>query len=277
MNDTQKVILDIFACISNICKKNGIRYFAIGGTCLGAVRHQGFIPWDDDLDIAIPIQEYDKFWKIAHKELPHHLKIYKEDDIRHYRYIFGKIHNENTTFIEKSEIEYPESYKGIFVDIMPISSIPDARIERKGFYNKIRKYHKLNILRRYNFSEMVSIKEKLLWLLLFPSRFLLKTNYWSNKWLKMLSKYPLGSTSLTGYTWSIQAERLTFPINDFKDVVELPFENITISCPKEYDDYLARQFGNYMELPPVDKRAPHHVENISTTKSYKEYKKGEIQ
>ena len=129
MNDTQKVILDIFACISNICNKNGIRYFASGGTCLGAVRHQGFIPWDDDLDIAIPIQDYDKIWKIAQKELPHHLKIYKEDDIRHYRYIFGKIHNENTTFIEKSEIKYPESYKGIFVDIMPISSIPDARIE----------------------------------------------------------------------------------------------------------------------------------------------------
>ena len=84
MNELQKKILDIFKAVSKICKEHGITYYAIGGTAIGAVRHQGFIPWDDDLDIAIPIEQYDQFIAIARRELPEGLIVMTPADIEHY-------------------------------------------------------------------------------------------------------------------------------------------------------------------------------------------------
>ena len=86
MNDLQKKILDIFKAVAKICKDHDITYYAIGGTAIGAVRHQGFIPWDDDLDIAIPIEQYDRFIEIARRELPEGLTVMTPVDIEHYRF-----------------------------------------------------------------------------------------------------------------------------------------------------------------------------------------------
>ena len=96
MNDVQSKILDIFLKVNEICERNNLTYYAIGGTCIGAVRHQGFIPWDDDLDIAVPIEEWDTFWAVMERELPDSYEIYNGNHIKHYRYVFNKIHDANT-------------------------------------------------------------------------------------------------------------------------------------------------------------------------------------
>ncbi|MBQ6440331.1 MAG: LicD family protein [Mogibacterium sp.] len=274
MTEVQKVILDIFKITADICERHQIPYFAIGGTCLGAVRHKGFIPWDDDLDIAIPIQFFDKFWEAAEKDLQPPYKTYTCNNVRTYDKIFGKIHNTETAYIEKKEIGYYNAYKGIFVDIMPMSAMPDDAEERETFYTKVLDYKRLNYWRRFPFKVVKSKrkKTKLKWLLMRVAGPYIKVNYYSEKWLDLLRSKPFGSTSTTGYTWSKNIRRYTFPAELFDKTIELPFEDTTIRCPARYDEYLTLQFGDdYMELPPEEKRLPHHTEVVDIHNSYKKY------
>lgn len=276
MNEIQEKILEIFKEVKKICQNNNITYFAIGGTAIGAVRHKGFIPWDDDLDIAVPIQDYDRFLECARRELPEHMKVYTCSEVEHYQYVFAKIHNTDTAFIELGDKEYPDAYKGIFVDVMPMAAVPDDPKQLEAFKKKLSQYYSLNAARRYPFSKMTSPKKKAVWLAMRPLTPFIGFDYYSEKWLSLLRKYPLGSTGHTGYTWNFKIKRLVFPKEYFASSVELPFEDTTIAMPVEYEKYLEFQFGDYMKLPPEDERAPHHVETISTVRSYKTYSKGEV-
>lgn len=274
MTEVQEVILDIFKITADICERHEIPYFAIGGTCLGAVRHAGFIPWDDDLDIAIPIQSFDRFWDVAEKELPPQYQTYTCKKVRTYDKIFGKIHNVETAYIEKKEIGYQKAYKGIFVDIMPMSAIPDAPDAKEDFYTKVLNYKKLNYYRRFPYKVVRSKRKKtrLRWMLMRALGPFAGFDYYSDKWMDLLRSNPFGSSSLTGYTWSKNIRRYTFPADCFESTVELPFEDTVIRCPAMYDKYLTLQFGDdYMELPPEEKRTPHRTEVVDIHKSYKQY------
>ena len=201
MNDIQAKILDIFLVVKNICERHGLTYYAIGGTCIGAVRHNGFIPWDDDLDIAVPIEDWDEFWKIMKAELPPYYKVYCGNNIKHYRYVFNKIHDSRTSFIEKAEEKYIDAYKGIFIDVMPIAGIPSDPNERVRFIKSIDKLYKLNFMRRYPVSEMENRKRKILSLLIHAASPVLSYHYFSDRWINLLKRYPLKKSELTGYTW----------------------------------------------------------------------------
>lgn len=274
MNELQKTILDIFKEIKSICDKNEIKYFAIGGTCIGAVRHKGFIPWDDDLDIAIPIEDYDKFFEIAQKELRSNYEIYKCENVRHYHYIFRKIIDNKTTFIENSEIQYKDAYKGVYVDVMPISGIPCSLSERNKFCKKVQLYSKLNVKRRFNrFGK--TAKGKIAWIFLKLMNPYIGINYFSDKLYSLLKRYPLADSELTGYVWSENLNKLIFPTKYFAETVELPFEDTDIKCPKMYHEYLTDQFGDYMVIPDVD-RQQHHAGIVDLETPFRIYKEKQI-
>lgn len=131
MTDTQKVILSIFKEIKQICERHNIKYYAIGGTCIGAVRHKGFIPWDDDIDIAIPIEQYFIFLDYARKELPDYLYVLSPKDTVHYPNGFSKICDNRTMFIMRSSLKYPDSYKE-FLLMLCLS-----QVYQKGIYKNI--------------------------------------------------------------------------------------------------------------------------------------------
>ena len=273
MNDVQSKILDIFLKVNEICERNNLTYYAIGGTCIGAVRHQGFIPWDDDLDIAVPIEEWDTFWAVMERELPDTYEIYNGNHINHYRYVFNKIHDANTTFIEEAEKGFPDSYKGIFIDVMPIAGIPADHFERGKFYKKIRHLGILNFIRRYPIKEMENKKRKVLCFVLHALSPFISFHYYSDQWIRLLKKYPMKEAQYTGYTWWDQiSENLCFPMEFFKDTTRMPFETTQILCPVDYDGYLTKQFGDYMTLPPEDQRLDHHQVYVSINHSYKDYK-----
>lgn len=272
MTEVQTVILDIFKVVADLCERHQIPYYAIGGTCLGAVRHHGFIPWDDDLDIAIPIQYFDEFWEIANKELPPKYQTYTGKKVKVYNMMFGKVHNTETAYIETRDAEFKKSYKGIFIDIMPMSAIPDDPEEREDFYKKVRRYRKYNYMRRFPLRRLPQNWSKRRWLYMRIMAPFIRFDHYSEELMDLMRSHPFGSTSLTGYTWSKNVRKYTFPIEYFESTVDLPFEDTTIRCPVRYKEYLAAQFGdNYMELPPESERWSHKTEIVDIHKSYKEY------
>ena len=274
MNELQSEILNIFKSIKTICDKNNIRYYAFGGTCIGAVRHGGLIPWDDDLDIVMPDKDYLRFIEIAPQLLPDGLELLTPDSNPAYNNLFIKVHNINTTFVESQEARYPQCYKGVFVDIMPLGGIPANLVARRKHIQRLELLMRLNHKRRSYFSFSNRMNHRISWILLSPLKVISPYRIWSKKWLKQFSKYLFDSSPFTGHLWrGIITENLIFPSIWFEDFVELPFEDTMIRCPKEYDAYLTHEFGKYMEYPPEEKRVSPHAYIVDLLKPYTWYQK----
>ncbi|MDO4398736.1 MAG: LicD family protein [Candidatus Saccharibacteria bacterium] len=130
----QKINLKTYKVFAELCKRHNLRYFAISGTAIGVHFWNGFIPWDDDMDIAMPIKDFEKFRDSIHKELPESYGFIELPELG------GKIYNKNTTLIESPYAFLPDHYYGVFLDIVPLIGLPDDPKERKIFSSKIRHY-----------------------------------------------------------------------------------------------------------------------------------------
>lgn len=257
MNDVQKCILSIFKEVVKVCDNNNISYYAIGGTCIGAIRHKGFIPWDDDLDIAIPIEQYVFFLECAKKELPVGYCVKMPSDTQHYQSLWAKVCDNRTTFIEESEYNYPDSYKGVFVDIMPISGVPNSKITRSLFCSWLFFLDRSNHILRFCCSSNEK-KRKLKYFPYFILTHLVSFHFFSDLFDKELRRHPFYESQMTGYVWyTCWLKRLVFPTNWFGEGVIIQFEDTTIKCPSEYKRYLQFQFGEYMTPPPIGERQTH--------------------
>ncbi len=146
MNDLQKVLLDILINYAKICEEHHLSYFLFGGTCLGAVRHKGFIPWDDDIDVSMPRDDFEEFIKIAKSELPGHLRILDGYSSKHYGIIPAKLHDCRTTWIETECSRFTDRYCGISIDIMPLDGAPEGEKERRRFHKKLRALANLSMI-----------------------------------------------------------------------------------------------------------------------------------
>ena len=252
MNDVQKVIYNIFLDISGVLKEHNIDYYANGGTCLGAVRHKGFIPWDDDIDIAVPIEQFVK------------RKIWKNPESRDTKVFHA------TDYIKK----YPEAFKGVFVDVMPLSGMPDNAIRRHLFCRMINVLRILNDIRRSDIDEMdLEWKRKLYPLIRrFDSH--IPISYFAHKWYEMLKRYPFKDCNYTGYVWWFDVLRLVYKKEVFGQPTPYPFEDTIIYCPQDADALLKQQFGDYMKLPPAEKRIPLHRGTLDLEHSYHDYQEG---
>lgn len=266
MNEIQKCILDIYKCIADICDRNSIKYFAIGGACIGAVRHNGFIPWDDDMDLGVPVEQYNKLIHVLKKQLPPYYKVITFNDMVHYSSLFIKVTDTRTAFIEKANGIHTDAFYGVFVDIMPWCSVPADNKDK--FTRTAEQYLRWNAFRRNGTGYDGIIKKSAALALK-----VLPYNYFSHKWYSMIKKYPLSEAEFTGYVWSIRFHRLVFPASWFADTIKLPFEDTFICCPVEYDKYLTAQFGDYMQLPPESERTACHPAFIDLNTPYSEYKK----
>lgn len=272
MNKMQEIILDVFNEVALVCDRLGIRYFAIGGTAIGAVRHRGFIPWDDDLDIAIPIEEYQIFLEKAPALLPEHLEIRQPQDMVHNENVFSKVIDSRTTNIETLELDYPDAYKGIFVDVMPMSGIPDGH-KTRSFIRKIMRYGSLAYCLPWRFTDRKSTKYKLLWIATLPLRPFITPMQVLDKWHETLIANPFDGANLTGYTWWHRVGDLVFPKEWFDDYVLMPFESTMIRLPIGYHQYLTKQFGDYMTIPPKDQQVT-HLGFVDTDNPYRDYQTG---
>lgn len=277
MNEVQQKILEIFTEIDRICVKHNLRYYAIGGTCLGAVRHQGFIPWDDDLDIAMPEKDFKAFMSIAPRELPPNLELLSFDKLLYERVgFFAKVHDINTTFIENYQNGTASNYSGIYVDIMPLSGMPSNNVRRIFFCKLIVLLLRLNEKKQRPFGIHRTLGGKMLWLFMRPVNCLVNQDFYINLWKKLISKYRFDDSQYTGYIWSLRLAKmkLVFKTDWFGDYVLLPFETTSMRCPCDWNAYLTCHFGDYMKLPPTKEQESHCSEFgiVDLKQSYKHYK-----
>ena len=273
-----KEILRIFREFSILCKNNNLKYYAIGGTCLGAIRHKGFIPWDDDMDLAMPIEDYLKLYKL-NKELPENLEILTDEDCYNVnRRNSIKIHNKNTAFIEECYYhKYEQKYTGIFIDIMPMVGCPKNKFKKKKYIFELNLLTKLDNVKITTFKSRREWKSKIKYIIIKPFILWADKNYFYERWLKSLTKYKICPDNDILFAWRIPLRKPysnVFSFEIFKEGSELKFEDTTICCPKYYKKYLEEDFGDYMKLPPIEERILKHAMIVDFERSYKEYQEG---
>lgn len=254
----QETEIELLQEVDRICRKCGIHYNMVGGTMLGAIRHGGYIPWDDDADIGLLRKEYEKFREACKTELDTDRFYFQEiRDTEGYRWGYGKLRKKGTKFIRLGQ-EFMPYEQGIFIDLFPMDNVPDNRILREiHFFSCF-------LLRKFLWSEVGcrTEKNKVLRFLygimhLVPGKALIK-------WYELLIR-------VNAHHKTDMVRILTFPAPKgtygfyrkwFVKQRRYQFANITLTGARDYEGYLTHKFGNYTELPPEEQRKIHPISNL---------------
>lgn len=257
----QAVELDIFKAFSSACKKLNVKYYLVAGTLLGAVRHGGFIPWDDDIDVGMPREDYEKFLADGQKHLPDHLFLQHYTTDPAYPKTYAKIRNTNTAFIE-SPISHLEMNHGVFIDIFPLDQ--HTSTNTKKIKRTVADLRVSYAFKKEYYSKKVRLA-RLATKLFYPT---IKGALTS---IDKLNGSCKKSNYITNYC-GIYGDREIVPAEWYGEGKLLPFEDTTVIVPMEYDKILTKIYGDYMTPPPPEKRVTLHVTDvIDPERSYKEY------
>lgn len=234
-------LLEILKYIDSVCNAHGIQYWLSSGTCLGAVRHGGFIPWDDDVDIEMFEKDYKRFCKImmAQNNPDYVLQTHKTD--KNFLLSFGKVRDTHSFIEEDFGYDVKYKYHGCFVDVFPIAPSNSKRIFKIGIY--LNSY----LLTSDHYNRTV---KKTLWL-------------WVNKlavpMLKTISR--IATNGVYRHSLGSIFPKIRF-YKDIKDTIKLQFEDYEFPVPKNYDSYLSTIYGDYMRIPNI-KKIQIHTSNFN--------------
>lgn len=264
MNPLQACELDILLEVDRVCRENNIRYFLCCGTLLGAIRHQGFIPWDDDVDIVMFAEDFWRFMEIAPKAFGKDYFLQSTDTDLWYK-AFLKVRKNHTTMIETC-YENLKFHQGVWIDIFPIFSYTN---DEKTLKKINRKLTFSNLLMQDAFnakSENVPVKLKLLQAVPIQLR---------RSLCKRIRKRVIKtSRSITNceYYWGFPVRKSRLKLTDFLEEIRVPFEGYMLPVPKGYDSVLTDIYGDYMTPPPPDKRdGGHSIEVLDLENDYTHY------
>ncbi len=251
----------------SFCTKNNLKYYLIYGSCLGAIRHDGFIPWDDDIDVGMPREDFEKFHKLyKNEEEPFFLQTY-ETDPEYYQY-YSKLRDSSTSFIEYDTIDL-DINKGIFIDIFPIEYSSKCNFLELLSLNKLYILQKCNILLK---NPTHVLKNKLsIRIIKWVNR-----NIFKNSINNYIRKVAVKRTQKKCKYYSIIALKISkknlLPSFVFDMGIIKKFENLDACVPYDFDTYLKSIYGNYRKLPStVERINKHKLAYFSNNKGYKEY------
>ena len=244
LEELRCIQLDILKCIDEFCRKNDIRYSLGGGTLLGAVRHKGYIPWDDDIDIIMPRVDYDKFVRTFDKYKPHLICGAYENDAS-FIYPFSKVYDNRTV---QKEHDFKVGI-GVNVDLFPIDGSPNREKARRWHYQKVFIWRLLLSARNKN-----AFGIKRFWIKPFVD--IIPLAVFQKNLQRLYRKYDLSQSKYAGSL--ISGFNDCSPAEIFNSYIELPFEGFKFMAIRNYDIYLHVLYGNYMQFPPVEQRVPSH-------------------
>jgi len=249
--------LQLLEEVDRICRKYGIAYSIDGGTLLGAVRHGGFIPWDDDADVIMNREAYDKFVKVLDDELDPKKFYFQDLNLTPgYRWGYGKLRRKDTKFVRLNQ-EYMPYEQGVFLDIFVCDNVPDnyflrcfcnfhSFIYRKAFYSEVGR-HMTKGLPYITYSLLNLIPENIL-----KKRYAAYVKYRNRKktkWVKCLTFPACNHTFGYKRDW-------------YEDTIDIDFEGKCFKASRDYRGYLSFLYGDYMKLPPEEKRKVHPVSKL---------------
>lgn len=255
--ECRNIQLQILTAIDRLCEEHGLTYYLAGGTLLGAIRHKGFIPWDDDIDILLFREDYDRLIYILKEQRTYEWLTVIDDNTDNYFYPFAKAVNNRTI----AKMEDNKTKHGIWVDIMALETVPQNACTRR-FY-----LHCCFMLRAIILSMTTDFKGLSLWnKKVMLKRFLdimascIGRRRIYQRCKKFLTKYNGTYSEYVCCTFSAYVEREYMLRKEFKPVIKLSFEGKYFNAPKAWDMYLRKLYSAaYMKLPPVEKRKTHSI------------------
>ncbi len=251
----QLVELEMLKELDRVCRKNNINYIIAAGTLLGAVRHRGFIPWDDDIDVCMLREDYNKFCEICKNELNTQFFLQNHNTDKEYRWEYARILKNGTEFVRKNHEEI-KSKTGIFIDVFPYDNLPEKRLGykfctcvswlcRKMLYSQVGKHHAKGFWNKIGFTLLD----------IFPKS-------WAHKGIEhLVKKYKNSDTrKVRCFGWGAPEETLGFQKEWFEDTCDIEFEGTTVRAPARTHEVLVHTYGeNYMTPPPENERIPIHT------------------
>ena len=257
MEELKGKLLEMFKWFHEFCKEHQLRYYAIGGTMLGAVRHQGFIPWDDDIDVGMPRDDYERLEDEMKKlsggkyvlETPNSSK-------RDFLYPFSKIYDTSTTVVEHTKYRIK---RGVYIDVFPLDGIGNSYDECKANYFCVKKQYDFLLARVSGVRKGRSLYKNLavVALRLIPN-FLLNDKKIQMKLVDMCKKYKFSDCEWCGNLVGAWGMREIMPKEIFGEPVLYSFETIKIYGAADADGYLSHVYGDWRRLPPEKKQVTHH-------------------
>ena len=267
LKELQQVELGIYKEVVKICDKYSLTYYMSAGTFLGAVRHKGFIPWDDDMDMRMPRTDYEKLISVLPHELskPYVLKHYSRDKSVH-RY-FARVENENVHF-QRTHTVKPQ-INNAWIDIFPLDGMPDNRIHKA--FRKFYLMHRKLWMQLSVFDEIIDIKKKrplreriiIFFAMHTPIQRCLSWDKLVRKMDKALKAYPLDKSDVYMNFCSAYKYKDIIPKALYGKGAMYQFEDTELRGPEDYDSFLKILYGDYMKMPPLEARNKHFIDSNS--------------
>lgn len=267
----QEVELEILIEFDKICRGNNLTYFIESGSVLGAVRHGGFIPWDDDIDVGMPRPDYEKFLEIGQNLLGEKYFLQNRITDSNAPFSYSKIRKNNTTFLEWNKRNI-KMHHGIYIDIFPYDGLPEHKIDKH--LDKCLRLNKLQF--KKTIPDRVGIpQDTIKWKIGAAAR---RLQYYTMKLYpssildrnidKEYKRYKLNVTGAGNCTCFGFADRLIFPNHMLFPTKLIMFEGIEFYGPAEVEEYLTFLYGDYMQFPPEEQRYGHRPIKISTKEEF---------
>lgn len=252
--EIQRIEFSVLKKIAAFCERAGLRYSLCGGTLLGAVRHKGFIPWDDDVDIFMPRPDYERFCREFRAE---GVSLHTHENDAAYAYPFAKVYDDATLLRERC---FPRIDAGVYVDVFPVDGFPDAgesvrrALRERAFWMRWVAYKNIPMLRRGR----AWWKALILWCVRVPLAFL-PNRFFIGKLRKRMMRHGFENRPFVGnITWGY-GEKECLPAETFAAFTEVEFRGEKFKAIAGWETYLKSVYGDFVRLPPPEKRVTNHA------------------
>lgn len=255
----KQIELRLLIEFDRLCREQGFRYSICGGTLIGAIRHKGFIPWDDDIDVLMPRKDFEAFIKYSHDNaVPFELLHYTNNP--NYFDGIAKIYDKST-IIDDGFSNLYELKLGVYVDVFPIDGAGKDYESALKLYNKTKLQRRMlgaKQWKKYEFSKTHSFIYEPLRMAAFVASRAIKAEHMLEKIDSVYSQIPIEESKYAVSIYGSYGEKEIIPSYFVESYISLPFEGVEVMAVERYDEFLTKMYGDYMQLPPEEKRVSRH-------------------